>query len=584
MKEIIRLASLGEGEALRKIYSLYKKQVYYFCAKLMANSTDAAEMCAETFECAFSRLDTLEDPEQFDIWIKNIAAIRCFNYIHKMKPMLFLQVVADTEDLLFSEAEIEEMPRGSVEETQTCIFMDKMMDRLNDAQRMTLMFHYYNGLSLVQIAKIMSCTVDIVKQRMGKAAEHMRNTISALSEQGIQLKEVDFRTSLRLMAACASVPEIVDAQVEGIILSIAPEEEPQKTETDYNFESFEVKQESAPVLDDTENISSDEEISLSDIKTDPVAIKTQNKKEPPKFLEKVKSLTVMQQSVALLVIVAIVAGVIIGVSRAGKKKNPDMVAQESQLSSTVSETVSEPEVQDVVAVPENKMKVVTEKQEIKAEDGTVVARVTFQYPEVTLGENTVAEEEINGFFESKKVGAAFDKIGMFANLESGSEGYIYGYNHQDHGEWKLNEISVTLDKGIINEDLLSFRLNRKEQVYGFPNNQHQAMAYNFSTRSGEQIKIADIMADANGYYDFAAQYIKTKLEENQSAGKYYLLSTYPDAVDTVVKQDGNWYLTEKGITIVFNPNEVADIGYGVLSVELPYAEINEYLKLEYQKQ
>ena len=132
MKELLEQAINGDGGALREIYSKYNKPVYYFCLKLMPSPSDAAEMCAETFDCAFARLETLENPDQFDIWLKNIAAIRCYNLIHKQKPMLFLQAVADTEECLFSEAELEEMPQGELEETRTCQLMDKMLDRLND--------------------------------------------------------------------------------------------------------------------------------------------------------------------------------------------------------------------------------------------------------------------------------------------------------------------------------------------------------------------------------------------------------------------------------------------------------------------
>ena len=69
MKEIIERAVSGDGEALREIYAKYKKSIYYFCLKLMPTLEDAAEMCAETFDCAYSRLDTLENPDQFDIWL-----------------------------------------------------------------------------------------------------------------------------------------------------------------------------------------------------------------------------------------------------------------------------------------------------------------------------------------------------------------------------------------------------------------------------------------------------------------------------------------------------------------------------------
>ncbi len=127
-----------------------------------------------------------------------------------MKPMLFLQEVGDTSEPLFSAAEISSMKEGEYDKARASGVMDRMLDRLNDAQRMTLMLHYFNGLSVTQIAKIMSCSDDIVKQRMTKAAEHMKTTVSALEKKGIRLEAVDFRTVLQLMAACITVPQSVN--------------------------------------------------------------------------------------------------------------------------------------------------------------------------------------------------------------------------------------------------------------------------------------------------------------------------------------------------------------------------------------
>ncbi len=576
MKEILEQAIQGESSALREIYSGYKKAIYYFCLKLMSTPTDAAEMCAETFDQAFARLDTLEDPDQFDIWLKNMAAIRCYNYIHKMKPMLFLQAVADTEELLFSEAELEEMPKGELEETKTCQLMDEMLNRLNDAQRMTLMFHYYNGLSVVQIAKVMGCTADIVKQRMTKAAEHMKNTISALAEREIVLKQVEFRTALGLMAACQNVPQFVDAQVEGIILSISgetPTETPAAPQ--YNFESF-----SAPVTDSIEDIAPsiniEEEPSLKSIEVKVSAPRPEKKvKSEGAVVRKIKALSSMQQSVALVVIVAIIATIIIGVGvgKSKGKKNPDLEVPSTVTSSAVSKTSS---VEFVI--PKYEVTFSDEKQEVKAEDGKVVARASYQLPKVELTESAVAAIKINEFFEEEKQSV----LATYSD-EAVQQECIYGYENAPHGPWQLNETKAQLESGKVNEATVNILKTTTEFKYGNVYAQDEVEAYCFSSVDGTRLDIGDVMEDKNGYLEYASAKVKEILEGKQADGEYNLYSDYATTVDEVLEQEGRWYFTDKGITVIFNPDEVVYITLGVQKVELPLTEISEFLKQEYRK-
>ena len=575
MKELLEQAIKGDSGALREIYSKYNKSVYYFCLKLMASPSDAAEMCAETFDCAFARLQTLENPDQFDIWLKNIAAIRCYNLIHKQKPMLFLQVVADTEECLFSETELEEMPQGELEETRTCQLMDKMLDRLNDAQRMTLMFHYYNGLSVLQIAKVMSCTADIVKQRMEKAAEHMKNTISALAERGIVLKQVDFRTALGLMAACQNVPQIVDAQVEGIILSISGEtvEEPTDLTPKYNFESFEVSTPEEPVettiVDETAS-----ELDLKEVEVTPIRSRAKSHKKENALVKKIKSLSSMQQSVALVLIVAIIATVIIGVGVGNKSENPDLAPPSNVSSQVQSSETSSVE----IVIPKCEVTFETATEEVKATDGKVVARASYQYPIVELTEIPAAAIKINEFFETEKQNALATYSDEYVQQEC-----IYGYENAPHGPWQLNETKFEMTSGKVNETSVNLCKTKTEFKYGNVFSQTEVEAYCFSSVDGERLTLDDVMEDKDAYLNYASNKIREILENNQAEGQYNLYSDYSNTVREVLEKEGRWYFTDKGLSVIFNPDEIVYITLGVQTLELPMNEISGFLKSEYVK-
>lgn len=693
MEEYIKGAMNGDEESLQRIYTLYKSQIYYFCLKLVADEEQAGNLTEETFECAYERLDTLASPDQFEIWIKNIAAIRCFNYIHKMKPMLFLQAVGDTDEPLLSDAEIADLPHGVLDEAQTAGIMDEMMNRLNDAQRMTLMFHYYNALSVSQIAKIMSCSTEIVKQRMTKAADHMKTTISKLEDSGIALKRVDFRTALQLQAACITVPPEISKRIGELMRLIAmrtakaPEQETSlktpsatlfgdlndyepdgadkkgaleeatakytdlpiqstaslpeenlhknsasadntaallsaiagfgksgKTEKDDRAEDESVSADKASGdfkphdtatsdnrftlfggnrsagkntaatqnLSDSAPFSESENSSLklvfsqysdkSSTKSRGAHTKKNNAKNSgiaKSFSSLLKNLTATQQSVALILCVAIVAGVIIGVSLSHRKSNPDL--KKSVSSAQSEKSVSSAATSSKAVLPIVKAELKTETSEVKASDGTVVAQASYQYPVVTVNAYPDAAAKINSAFESGKSKV----LGTYASSQAADE-CRYGYSTKSYGAWKKNENTVTMEQGLVNKKVLSFLKKQYTYTYGNVHGDTTHTGYCFSAETGEQLNITDLVKNAGEYYDFATDYIVKAAEKKRDAGEYALYDDYKTTIRNNLKKSGRWYLTNDGITVIFQPDELVYFTYGVQSFLLPRDSVITY--------
>ena len=596
MFEVIEGAKQGFAESMRKIYELYKGQICYFCQKLLGEGDIANDICIDTFACAFDELEGLQNPEQFEVWIKNIAAIKCFNYIHKMKPMLFLQTVADTSEPLFSEGEIAAMPKGEVEEPKTAALMDMMINRLNDAQRMTIMLHYFNGLSVMQIAKIMNCSADIVKQRMEKAAEHMKTTIDALSENEIVLKSVEFRAALHLMVACVSVPSSVDNGVSEVILERATDEQPPEV-VEPNDEEFiidkyinnaerEIGETESAISKYTENDGSayaesvfekfapkeqKESVIIATAEAVGKSAKRAAEKAGKTAKKKFLSLSMMQQSIALLLVVVVVAAIIIGIS--AKKKNPDLENNVSSSEvSSVQSTVS------VDNTPVYKLEFQKEVAEVKADDGAVVAAATYEYPVVTLSLKPEAQETINSFFGADKA----EVLAEFSDEYKNSE-FKYAYSTKAYGEFKKNERTVTMRKGRVDDKFVNFLKSDYSYLYGNVYGNTEVTAYSFSSLTGAQLTINDVMADVDGYREYAKNFICTALEQKQTSGEYSLYSDYAETVAEKVTEDGRWYFTDTGLTVVINPDEVVFYTYGPQIFEIPYSEINNYLAAEYTK-
>ena len=602
MKELVEQAKLGDKAAFSEIYSSYKKQVYYFCSKIVNEPAQAKQLSFDTFECAFRRLDTLESADQFEIWLKNIAAIKCFNYIHKMKPMLFLQAPEEGGDILFEEHEIEAMDKEVVlDETKSAALMDMMFSRLDDAQRMTLMLHYYIGLSVPRIAKIMTCKGEMVVGRMESAAASMKATLRRLAMHEIKPASVDFRTVLMLSAACVNVPSELDSMIGAYISEHYGEAEPEPEEKPYSFDNYvsslDKKEpgelESATAKYSDEDFREFEAKAPADDKIKEFEIKAParpEKKAQPKeslliaFKKKFRSLSMTQQSIALVAVVGVLAIIILIFALPNSKEDP-------KASSSTASKVEYQKPEEVVSQPEPKPEItltvnnnapesfsILLNDSVEAgEENPAVNTATYALPSVSIPDNEEAQSKINNFFIGEK-----DATLATYNNDFDIQNSRYGYSYVD-GWYSTTAVRASSEQGAARADeaVISIEMTKEIKNYGYEN-VITVLCYNFSTLTGDRLALEDVMTDIDGYTAFANDRIKAIVEAKQEAGDFTLNDGYSSAISDATSDDDGWYFTESGIRVIFQDGTLVNHGYGPLCVDLSYEEINEFLKEEYK--
>lgn len=102
----------------------------------------------------------------------------------------------------------------------------------------------------------------------------------------------------------------------------------------------------------------------------------------------------------------------------------------------------------------------------------------------------------------------------------------------------------------------------------------------FDTKTGEELKIQDIVSDMPSFRQQATKDIDKYLQENYSDG---LFDDYQNTVEQIWEsEDGfNWYLNESGIMVIFNPYVVGPFAMGSVTVPLPYSDYASYLNPDY---
>ncbi len=103
---------------------------------------------------------------------------------------------------------------------------------------------------------------------------------------------------------------------------------------------------------------------------------------------------------------------------------------------------------------------------------------------------------------------------------------------------------------------------------------------NFDTASGKQLSLQDVTADYNGF----CQYVKTCLEEmSREEDGPMLFEWYEEDLQKFFSGEYHleWVMEQDGVTVYFNPYDLASYAEGALEVTVKFTEHPEFFKENY---
>lgn len=106
--------------------------------------------------------------------------------------------------------------------------------------------------------------------------------------------------------------------------------------------------------------------------------------------------------------------------------------------------------------------------------------------------------------------------------------------------------------------------------------------YNFNKTNGDVLEFSDVIVDSstsNNLYDYIINDIETNYE---NLWNDEVSGDWKNIVKDNMFKLGNWLFTDKGITVTFDKYLLGPGAIGVVKVDIPYSELNKYLKDEYK--
>lgn len=172
---LIQEALGGNMQAFDELYACSCQSVWFTCIHLLKNEQDAKDLMQDTYLTAFSKLNTLENPDAFVGWINRIAINNCKNYLRKNSAYTYDEM-QDYADI--PEVNEEFLPEEYVtNESKRKILLDIMQKSLSDVQYQTIILHYFDELSVAEIAELMECGEEAVKSRLRYARAKIKEEV-----------------------------------------------------------------------------------------------------------------------------------------------------------------------------------------------------------------------------------------------------------------------------------------------------------------------------------------------------------------------------------------------------------------------
>lgn len=211
ISHLVEKIKKGDNKSFEKLYKLTEREVWFTCISFLKNETTAQDIMQETYITAFLKIQSLEKSSQIRSWLNRIAVNKCKNYF-KGKGEIQLD-----DEIFENQAIVDErisIPEEYIsDKAKREIILSIMQEVLSDVQYQTVIMHYFNEMTVDEIAEVFECSRGTVLSRLNYSRVKMKTAIEDYeNKSGDKLHGVVFvpffTTIFREQAKSLAVPNI----------------------------------------------------------------------------------------------------------------------------------------------------------------------------------------------------------------------------------------------------------------------------------------------------------------------------------------------------------------------------------------
>ena len=160
-------------DEVSSLFHAHRDRIYRYLLSIVHDPLEAEDLTQDTFLRAYSRRDSLRDPNAVRGWLYRIATRLCIDRLRQRVP----QVSLDREEGAQSAAALPAASPSALEmaereETSACV--QRCLDFLSDSYRAVILLHEGHSLSAPEIAELLGENVGTIKTRLHRARRKLQ--------------------------------------------------------------------------------------------------------------------------------------------------------------------------------------------------------------------------------------------------------------------------------------------------------------------------------------------------------------------------------------------------------------------------
>ena len=176
---LVMLTLAGEQRAYEVLVVRHQKRVMSSAASVARNAFVAEDAAQEAFVTAWMKLDTLAEPQKFGAWTAKIAKNCARNAVMRYHEFIPLDTIENLESFADCDENPAELYVRSEEKRELLGSVERLPARVGEIIRL----HYFEGLSVAEIADRLRISAGTVKWQLSDGRKRIRKDMCAVNEK-----------------------------------------------------------------------------------------------------------------------------------------------------------------------------------------------------------------------------------------------------------------------------------------------------------------------------------------------------------------------------------------------------------------
>lgn len=177
-EELMSQFAGGDMPALEGIFTRYKKPVFNFALRFLANRAEAEDVASDVFFAVINGKYHYTPSAKFSTWLFTVTRNACISRIRNSKKFFslwFKSEEGDDQEIQLPDHTLP-APEQLIKKEQSVI-IERALARLPLGQREAIILKEFQDMSYQEIAKVLNCSLANVKILIFRGRENLRREI-----------------------------------------------------------------------------------------------------------------------------------------------------------------------------------------------------------------------------------------------------------------------------------------------------------------------------------------------------------------------------------------------------------------------